>query len=227
MLYDICRWYAIVTAYPVFQWLFFKRKTYYEEGAPRRPWKQGGALIISNHYNFLDYMMNMFLVLPKKLYVIASEYSFRNRWMKFAVRFWGAIEANRVTKSMRFMDTAADLIRRGKLVQIFPEGHNTDDGNIHPFKKSYIVIAHRANAPIIPIVTDGNYGFFKRVHVIVGKPILVSDYITSNRRTPTREELEQVNDIIFQKVLSLREELEARKASEGHKSHSERNSKHA
>ena len=111
------------------------------------------------------------------------------------------------------MDTAAEIIRKGGLVQIFPEARITDDGTVKPFKHSYIVIAHRANSPIIPIVTDGNYGFTKRASIIVGKPIYVSDYIKTDRRTPTREELEAVNEIVYSKVVSLRQELEDRKAA--------------
>ena len=117
---------------------------------------------------------------------------------------------------MRFMDEAAAVIRKGELVQIFPEGRNTTDGKIHEFKKSYLVIAHRASAPIIPIVTDGNYGIFKRTSVIIGKEIDVSKFFTSDRVTPTREELQRANDVVFAKVLELREELERRKEEKIH-----------
>ena len=213
MIYDFFRWVAIITCIP-FQFCLFTRKTYYEDGAHRRPWKEGGALIISNHFNFLDYLMNMFVVLPRKLNVVASEDPFKSRLLTFGMRFFGVIKADRVTKNMRFMDVCADVIRRGQLVQIFPEGRNTPDGKIHEFKKSYIVIAHRANCPIIPIVTDGRYSFFKRARIIVGREIHLSDYITSEGRTPTREELDTVNDIIFRHVLGLREELERRREQE-------------
>ena len=127
------------------------------------------------------------------------------------MKFFGAIEANRITRNMKFMDEAAEQIKKGHLVQIFPEARNTPDGKIHEFKHSYIVIAHRAKCPIVPIVTDGNYGLFKRTSVMIGKEIDVSQFITSDKRTPTREELERANDYIYNKVLELREELEIRK----------------
>ena len=218
----IFRWLAIFTCFP-FQLLLFKRKTYYEADAPRRPWEKGGALIISNHFNFLDYLMNMFVVLPRKLNVIASEMPFQNKLLRIGVKFFGAIEANRITRDMRFMDEAATLIKKGQIVQIFPEGRNTPDGTIKPFKHSYIVIAHRAGAPIIPIITDGSYSFFKRAHVIVGKPIYLSEYISSERRTPSREELKVANDAIFSKVLALRNTLEELKEADKNKHQKRRN----
>lgn len=212
MIYYLFWWLCIITGYP-FQLLLFKRRTFYEDKSVQSLKIKGGALIISNHCHFYDYMMNMFAVTPRKLNVVSSELAYKNKLLAFGMRFFGGIEANRVTKSMRFMDTAAEVIRNGKLVQIFPEARITDDGAIKPFKHSYIVIAHRANAPIIPIVTDGNYGFSKRASIIVGKPIYVSDYVKTDRRTPTREELETVNEIIYSKVLSLRQELEEKKAA--------------
>ncbi len=210
MIYEFFRWVAILSAIP-FELIFFKRKTYYEKGAPRRPWKRGGALLISNHYSFWDYFMTMFVVLPRKLNVVSSEIPYRTKLGAFGMRFFGGIEANRLTKNMRFIDTAANVIRRGQLVQIYPEAKITEDGNLQPFKPSYIVIAHRANAPIIPIVTDGCYHLFRRTHIIVGAPIYLSDYIDTDRRTPVREDLDRINEIIHEKVRALRQELNERK----------------
>ena len=212
LFYEFFRWLAIILGWPL-QLIFFKRKTYYEDGVKRKGWRKGGALIVSNHFNVFDYMLNTFLVLPRKLYVVSSEIPYQNKFLTFGMRFFGGIQANRITGDMDFIQKSAAVIQKGKFVQIFPEGRNTDDGEIQPFKKSYIVIAHQAQAPIIPIVTDGNYGFFKRAHVIVGNPIDISDYITSTGLMPTKEEREQVNEIVFNKVLALRKQLEELKAT--------------
>lgn len=209
MIYEIFRIIGLITGFPV-QLIFFKRKTYYEGG--EKTSLKGGKLIITNHFNMLDYVITSFVVFPRKLNVVASEMPFRSKILVFLMKFFGAIQANRLTKSMRFMDQAAEVIKKGQLVQIYPEGQNTPDGKIHEFKKSYIVIAHRANAPIVPIVTDGNYGLFKRASVIIGKEIDVSQFITSDRRTPTRDELEAANEYIFNKVLELRAELDEQKS---------------
>jgi hypothetical protein len=74
------------------------------------------------------------------------------------------------------------------------------------------VIAHRANSKIVPIVTDGNYGLFKRASVIVGKEIDISGCVSVDRRTPTRDELNALNETIHKKMLELRELLEVKKS---------------
>ena len=124
------------------------------------------------------------------------------------MKFWGGIEANRVTRSMRFVSQSIREIKCGHLVQIFPEGHNTDDGTIKPFYPSYILIALRANAPIVPVITDGNYGLFKRVHMIIGDSIDLSQYLSDSKAK--KEDIARLNDIVYEKVLQLRKELDRR-----------------
>jgi len=211
VIYAIFRMIGLITGYPV-QLLFFKRKTYYEDKKSTHLFK-GGKLIISNHFNFFDYVLTSFIVFPRKLNAVCCEEPFRNKLLVIGMKFFGAIECNRETRCMRFMDASADVIKKGQLVQIFPEGRNTPDGKIHEFKRSYLIIAHRAKAPIVPVVTDGNYGLFKRAHVMIGKEIDVSQFFSTDKPFPLREELERANEYVFGKVLELRDELERLKQS--------------
>ena len=215
ILLDIFRWFAIIQGFWLY-WVFFKRKTYYEDGNPRHKNRRfkGAKLIISNHYCVLDFMLNMFLVLPRKLWVVASEHAYRNRLQGFGMLFFGGIPCDRRIRSMRFMERSVEVLKRGGLVQIFPEGKNTDDGLIGPFYASYIVIAHRAGVPIIPVITDGNYGFLKQTHVLVGNEINLKDYITAEGPIIPRDQLAAANEAIRDHVLALKADLDARVAAE-------------
>ena len=207
-MYGFFRWLAIVTGWPL-QLLFFKRKTYYEDKASQNRFIKGGALIISNHYSVFDYMVNLFLFPGRKLFVVMAEMIFkRGRFFHWAMRCFGGIRSDRDIKGMRFIDESVRVLEKGKLVQIYPEAHTTDDGNMRDFKPSYILIALRANVPIIPVMTDGNYGFFKRVHIIIGKKIYLSDYCQS--LNPTREEISALNELVRNKAVELKEELDRR-----------------
>ena len=64
ILFDIFRWFAIIQGFWLY-WLFFKRKTYYEDGNTRHKARRfkGPKLIISNHKSVLDFMLNMYVVL--------------------------------------------------------------------------------------------------------------------------------------------------------------------
>ena len=206
MIYEFFRWIGVLMGYP-FKWLYFKNKIYYEnEKAPRRV--KGGALIITNHINPLDYVMNVFVFFPRKLYVVASEHAFKTWYLRAGMKFWGGIQANRETKSLRFIVESVRHLQKGHLVQIFPEGHNTDDGTIKEFYPSYILIALKSGAPIVPVITDGNYGFLKRVHLMVGEPIDLSQLGISGK--PSKEEVTRINAVVRQKVLELRGQIDLR-----------------
>ena len=209
LFYDIFRVFGVVTGYPI-GLLFFKTKIYYQNSkAPKLNRIKGGALIISNHFNAMDYVHNALIFFPRKLYVVAGEIAFRNFWITLGMKFWGGIQANRVTKDMSFIQKSADLMRKGKLVQIFPEGRNTDDGKLQPFFPSYITMALSGEAPIIPVICDGTYSLFKRTHAIVGEPIDL--WAMLGDKEPTKEDIEHFNKIIHTKALELQQELEMRK----------------
>ena len=203
---EIFRWLALITGWPV-QLLVFKRKTYYEDRRAQGRRVRGKALIVSNHFSVFDYMVNLFLFPFRKLYVVYwPQNSKRIRW---GMKFFGGIVSDRDVMSLRFMDESVKTLEKGRVVQIYPESYISEDGRMDEFKPSYVLIALRAEAPIIPVITDGQYGFFKRVHLIIGKPIDLWDYCTSE--DPTKEEIMALNDIVYKKCLELQRELEARK----------------
>lgn len=206
MFYEIFRIIGLITGYP-FQLLFFKRKTYYVDKKNTHLFK-GGKLIVSNHFGMLDYVLTSFIVFPRKLNVVASEIPFKNKLLKFGMKFFGVIEANRETKNMSFINKCANVLKKGQLVQIYPEGKNSPDGKIHEFKASYTLIAHRANVPIVLVITDGNYGLFKRTSVIISEEIDVSKFMDVNSKTTKKEERERLNNYIHTRALELRAELE-------------------
>ncbi|MBP3503772.1 MAG: 1-acyl-sn-glycerol-3-phosphate acyltransferase [Bacilli bacterium] len=206
MFYEIFRIIGLITGYP-FQLLFFKRKTYYVDKKNTHIFK-GGKLIVSNHFSMFDYVLTSFIVFPRKLNVVASEIPFKNKLLKFGMKFFGVIEANRETKNMSFINKCANVLKKGQLVQIYPEGKNSPDGKIHEFKASYTLIAHRANVPIVLVITDGNYGLSKRTSVIISEEIDVSKFMDINSKTTKKEDRERLNNYIHTRALELRAELE-------------------
>jgi 1-acyl-sn-glycerol-3-phosphate acyltransferase len=64
--------------------------------------------------------------------------------------------ANRVS-AIESLNTAAQTIRNGASVMIFPEGTRSRSGQIQPFKKGGFVLAVDAQVPIVPILIRGTY----------------------------------------------------------------------
>ena len=84
---------------------------------------------------------------------------------------------------------AGEAVDRGWSVLIFPEGQETKDGHMQPFKSGIGLLASELNVPIIPIKLDGLFELKKR-HQYFVRPGTVSvtfgDPITFTRdHTPT------------------------------------------
>lgn len=79
ILYEAGRWFGVITGIPV-QWIYFTRKNYYESPNAKTRRHKGAALVIANHYNTLDFVMNVLNFSP------VSCLSWR-RNTRFATRF--------------------------------------------------------------------------------------------------------------------------------------------
>lgn len=215
-VYEFFRWFALITGWPI-QLVAFTRKTYYEDRRVQSRFVRGGALVISNHYSVCDFMVNLFLFPFRKLHVVywSQNEKRHSPWIRLGMKFFGGIASDRDAMAMRFIDDSVRVLRRGGLVQIYPEAHITSDGEMHAFKPSYVLIALRAGVPILPVMIDGNYGLFRRAHVIIGKPIDPWSLCASD--DPTREELEEINRVIFERSRALKAELDRRVAEEKHR----------
>ena len=206
---EALRWFGLLTGWPV-QLIMFKRKTYFEDRRRQGRIVRKGALIISNHYSVLDFVCNTFLFAFRKLHVVYAQT--QSKLCGLGMHFFGGIPVDRSSYRMPFIDTCVNLLKRGRIVQIFPEAHISRDGNMLPFKPSYIYIALRAGVPIIPVILDGSYGIFKRTHVIMGVPILL-DGRCADPMHPTHAEIAEINGEIYQKCLDLKADLDSRVAA--------------
>ncbi len=201
VIYFICRWIGLISAL-IPGLIIFKPKIYYEDRQKQSRKVKGGALIVSNHFAVFDYMVSVFLFLPRFLRVVSAEFPYHNWFLSFGMNCFRGIKADQSVKSMKFVDDSVKALRKGDIVQIFPEGHNTKDGNVAPFKTPYLMIIMRSGKPVIPVVLDGNYGLFKRVHVIIGKPIYPDELQLTD--DCSEEQIARANDYIRNRVVSLK-----------------------
>lgn len=70
------------------------------------------------------------------------------------------IDAN--VNLIRAMKAGAAGLRAGKILNIYPEGHRTYDGELHQFKQGAAILATELGVPIVPVAIDGAYKVLPR-----------------------------------------------------------------
>jgi len=84
------------------------------------------------------------------------------------------------TRLSSAMQLSAHVLRRGKVLCVFPEGGRSRDGGIKEFKKGVGIISRELDIPIVPAAIRGTYEMLRvggkfpkpaKVSVTFGKPV--------------------------------------------------------
>lgn len=79
------------------------------------------------------------------------------------------------------LQLSAQVLRKGNILCVFPEGGRSRDGKIKEFKKGVGIIARELNIPLVPVAIKGAYEAFAigynfprpaKITVTIGKPFL-------------------------------------------------------
>lgn len=127
----------------------------------------GPVLLCCNHISGFDPPL-VAAVCPRPVYSMGKEELFRHfGW--FMVRF-GVFPVRRGTPDRRSLRTAVDLLKRGEVVAIYPEGTRHHVEPIGAPKRGIVLVANLSGAPIVPVVVQGPYGLRRAIRVAFGPP---------------------------------------------------------
>ncbi|HEY2381913.1 MAG TPA: lysophospholipid acyltransferase family protein [Terriglobia bacterium] len=138
-------------------------------------------VLCCNHQSHMDIPI-ILAALPFQFRFTPKKQLFRYPFLGWHLRRSGHVPIDRenpraAVKSIR---EAADAIRHGTSVVIFPEGGTSVDGSIKPFKGGGFMLATKSEAPVVPVTMRGSRAvlvpktYYVRsgvVEVIVGEPI--------------------------------------------------------
>lgn len=117
----------------------------------------GPVIFMSNHQSGFD-ILAFLAAMPRPINWIAKKELFDIPVFGTSMRRGGYIPLDRGDgrKALKSMDDAADAIRQGKSVVMFPEGTRTQDGALLPFKRGGFILARKAAVPVIPVTINGS-----------------------------------------------------------------------
>lgn len=185
-------------------WLFLKPRVHLAPGAKRKLPKN--CILVSNHISLMDFVLCL-LVFPCRTirFLIAEVLYNKNKVLGLFLNLIGGIRVDRDAKSFDFVSHALEVLDKGGIVGVFPQGRLPLKGMHFPFTVSTAFIALHTQAPIVPVYTDGNYGITKRANLVIGTPIYLQEFVKEG--LSESEQLAHLTKLLEETVFNLKEEL--------------------
>lgn len=173
--------------------IFYRVKMTGVENLPR----EGGTLILCNHLSYADPVL-VGVNVPREVQFLAFSGLAESRLVRMVFRLSSTIPIS-PTRAKDAIQTAAQRLKEGETICIFPEGGISRIGPMMAFKKGYGLIARRADATVVPVYLDGMWGsmfsfsggrFFRKwprrlpypVRLRIGEPIPAKEAKTERVR---------------------------------------------
>lgn len=134
--------------------------------------KQGGVLIIANHSSYLDHFCLstiMACFLRRNTHFVAKKEHFKSPLTRWFHSTMGAYPIDRERGGKNALNKTVELLQRGEIVIIYPEGTRTFDGKMGPFLPGVLHIEQRASCPILPIGITGAFDVWPKHKLLPGK----------------------------------------------------------
>ena len=147
----------------------------------------GGLLFVANHQSNFDIPILVGHVPRDKGFIAKLELlkvpSF-SRWMKYIGCIF--IDRNDARQSLETINDAAERIKAGHSMVVFPEGTRSADGTVGKFRAGSLRLAVKSGVPVVPVTIIGSKDIMPKgssliksaaVKVIVSPPLMPEEYV--------------------------------------------------
>ena len=171
----------------------------------RHLWHRGSAILVSNHWALTDPIL-IALVSPRIIHYMAKQELFENPIARFLLmKGLYAFPVNRKQADMTSLKQAMQVLEKGKVFGIFPEGRRSVTGELDELERGAAFLALRCKVPIIPVYSDPRTYRKLRINMIVGEPMDAAAIAAAHKG----KSVDVVTQAIADKLQQLRLQLEA------------------
>ncbi len=149
------------------------------------------CIYAANHQSAFDIFV-LLAVLPPTVRFLAKKELFAIPLFGPALGRAGNLPVDRSNRqtAMKSINRAAQAVREGSSIIIFPEGTRSTTSEMLPFKKGGFVLAIKSGQPIVPVSISGARAILPRgwgrvhsgpIKVVFGRPIPTETYKSKNK----------------------------------------------
>ena len=167
-------------------------------------------IIVANHYSYFD-IPCIFAAIPQPIRFMAKVSLFKIPIFGWALARAGFIPIDRTNRrtAVKSFDLAAERIRKGNTIVIFPEEGRSRNREMRPFQRGGFLLALKSQLPIVPVAVDGTYDVFRvgarvvtpgTVTVKVTPPIPTAGLSLRDKERLAGESRRRIEMLLFGKV---------------------------
>lgn len=165
---------------------------------------EGGFILCSNHISQFDPIFVAVKVKPQ-CFFMAKEELFRFKPLALLIRALGAFPVARGKGDTSAIEHSVELVKSGRVVAIFPEGHRSKTGELLKIKSGAVMVAAEAGCGILPcIIKKGRRRFLRRPVTVRYGPCISKEQLGIIGPTPS--EIRAANRLLTGTLSGLLEE---------------------
>jgi 1-acyl-sn-glycerol-3-phosphate acyltransferase len=116
----------------------------------------GGIVICANHTSYFDSML-LALCTPRRIRFVILRSFYEHPLLGYFIRSCGAIPVGQRGGDREALREAAEALRAGEAVAVFPEGRLSRTGVPGPARPGAALLAAEAGVPLIPVTISGAF----------------------------------------------------------------------
>ncbi len=121
----------------------------------------GGVLMLSNHESYLDPAL-VGVMVPRIMSYMAKSELFTNKYFGWYIRRLHAFPVKQGRGDISAMRETIERLKEGHLLNIFPEGSRSEDGQLGEIQAGAALVIRRAQVPVVPTIIIGSHQSWPR-----------------------------------------------------------------
>lgn len=178
--------------------LLFRMKRLTPEGKKYKGKIRGGGILAANHTSFSDPFLLGVAVWYRRLFFLAAEAVMKGKLRKLLLKGVGAIEIDRHATDIEAVRKSVDVLKKGYLLAVFPQGGIAKDEEIQTLKSGVVLFALQAGVPIIPMHVVPQKHWYNRKVVVIGEHFNPRDYL--EKKFPSTADIDRIAQKLLEEM---------------------------
>lgn len=162
--------------------------------------KQGNYIVCSNHSTVFD-PVALSMTTDRQIYFMAKKQLFEVPVLGKILKWLDAIPVDRETADIRAIKQSIDVLRKGELFAMFPEGTRAKEIDLNHAKPGISMIGIKSKSQIIPVFIESEYKFRKPLNIEIKAPISFEAYYGKKLNT---DEYKELSKIVLKRIYDIK-----------------------